>query len=91
MPNSKGKKDDGEGVVFELAEKLGIKVESYDTQRAQRIVRKRSPRAKPLPIIARFIKFKHRNDVLFSKCKLKDCNDEKFKNAFITRNLTPHR
>ena len=53
--------------------------------------RKRSPRAKPRPIIARFVKCKHRNDVLFSKSKLQECNDEKFKNAFITEDLTPLR
>ena len=51
--------------------------------------RKRSPRAKPRPIIARFVKYKHGNDVLFSKSKLKECNDEKFENAFITEDLTP--
>ena len=28
---------------------------------------------------------------MFSKSKLKECNDEKFKNAFITEDLTPLR
>ena len=32
----------------------------------------------------------NRNDI-FSKSKLKECNDEKFKNAFITEDLTPLR
>ena len=89
IPQSKGKKDDGEEVVIELAEKLGINMESYDIQRAHHMGRKRSPRAKPHPIIARFVKYKHRTDVLFSKSKLKECNNEKFKNAFITEDLTP--
>ena len=30
IPEPKGKKDDGEEVVIELAEKLGINIESYD-------------------------------------------------------------
>jgi len=91
IPESKGKKDDGEEVVVELAEKLGVFIESYDIQRAHRLGRKRSLRAKPRPIIARFVKYKHRNDILFSKSKLRDCNDEKYKNAFITEDLTSLR
>ena len=91
IPEPKDKKDDGEKVVVELAEKLGITLDSYDIQRAHRLGRMRSPRAKPRPIIARFVKYKHRNDILFSKSKLKECNDEKFKNAFITEDLTPLR
>ena len=63
-------------VVVELAEKLGINIESYDIQRAHRLGRKGSP-------IAKFVKYKHRNDILFSKSKLKNCNDGKFNNAFI--------
>ena len=91
IPEPKDKKDDGEEVVVELAEKLGITLESYDIQRAHRLGRMRSPRAKSCPIISRFVKYKHRNDILFSKLKLKECNDEKFKNAFITEDLTALR
>ena len=40
IPKPKGKKDDGEEVVIELVEKLGINMESYDTQRAHRMGRK---------------------------------------------------
>ena len=40
VPEPPGKKDDGEEVVVELAEKLGINIESYDIQRAQRLGRK---------------------------------------------------
>ena len=91
IPEPKDKKDDGEKVVVELAEKLGVTLESYDIQRAHRLGKIRSPRAKSRPIIAKFVKYKHRNDILFSKSKLKECNDEKFKNAFITEDLTPLR
>ena len=91
VPEPQGKKDDGEEVVVELAEKLGVNIESYDIQRAHRLGRKRSPLAKPCPIIARFVKYKHRNDILFSKSKLKNCNNGKFNNAFITEDLTPLR
>ena len=91
VPEPQGKKDDGEEVVVELAEKLGVNIESYDIQRAHRLGRKRSPLAKPRPIIARFVKYKHRNDILFSKSKLKNCNNGKFNNAFITEDLTPLR
>ena len=78
-------------MVVELAEKLSITLKSYDNQRAHRLGRIRSPRVKPRPIVARFVKYKHRNDILFSKLKLKECNDEKFKKAFITEDLTPLR
>ena len=91
IPESKDKKDDGEKVVVELAEKLGITLESYDIQRAHRLGKMRLPRAKPRPIISIFVKYKHKKDILFSKSKLKECNDEKFKNAFITKDLTPLR
>ena len=84
VPEPQGKRDDGE-VVVELAEKLGINIENYDIQKAHRLGKKRSPRAKPRPIIARFLKYKHRNDILFLKSKLKDCNSDKLKNAFITK------
>ena len=84
-------KDDDEKVVVELAEKLGITLESYDIQRAHCLGKMRSPRAKPRPIIARFVKYKHKNDIFFSKSKLKECNDKKFKNAIITEDLTPLR
>ena len=88
VPEPQGKKDDGEEVVVELAEKLGINIESYDIHR---LGRKRSPLAKPHPIITRFVKYKHRNDILFSKSKLKNCNNGKLNNAFITEDLTPLR
>ena len=78
-------------VVIEQAEKPGIIVESYDIQKAHCMGRKRSLRTKPRPIIARFVKFKNRNNFLFSKSMLKDCNDEKFKNAFMIEDLTPLR
>ena len=64
VPKPQGKRDDGEEAV-ESADKLGITIESYDIQRAHRLGKKRSPRAKPRPIIARFMKYKHRNDILF--------------------------
>ena len=78
-------------MVVEPAEKLDIKIESYDIQRAHRLGRKRLPMAKPCPIIVRFVKYKHQNDILFSKSKLKNCNNGKFNNAFITEDLTPLR
>ena len=65
IPEPKGKKDDGEEVVMKLAEKLGINMESYDIKRAHRMGRKRLPRAKQRPIIARFVKYRHRNEVFF--------------------------
>ena len=89
VPDPQGKKDDGGKVVVELAEKLDIKIQSYDIQRAHRLGRKRLSMAKPCPIIVRFVKYKHRNDILFSKSKLKNCNNGKFNTAFITEDLTP--
>ena len=91
VPELQGKKDDEEEVVVELAEKLGINFESNDIQRAHRLGRKRSPFAKPCSIIARFVKYKHQNNILFSKSKLKNCNNRKFNYAFITKDLMPLR
>ena len=75
-------------MVVDLAEKLGINIESYDIQRAHRLGRKRSPLAKPRPIIAKFVKYKHGNDTSFSKSKLKNCINGKFYNEFIAEDLT---
>ena len=91
VPDPQEKKDDGEEIVVELAEKLDITIETYDIQRAHRLGRKQSPMAKPHLIIDRFVKYKHRNDILFSKPKLKNCNNGKLNYAFITEDLTPLR
>ena len=40
VPEPQGKRDDREEVVVELAEKLGINIESYDIQKAHRLGRK---------------------------------------------------
>lgn len=91
VPESIGKGDDGESVILDLAKALEINLKKSDIQRAHRLGRKKSPAAKPRPIIARFVSYKQRNEFLFSKSKLKNCENSTFENAFITEDLTPLR
>ena len=91
VPESSGNRDDGEMVVLEIAKKLNVNLESGDIQRAHRLgwhkktMRKPSPR----PIIAKFISYKKRNEIMFAKTKLKEL--ENYTHCFITEDLTPLR
>ena len=61
-----------------------------DIQRAHRLGEKtKNIERKPRPVIARFVSFKKRNEILFSKSKLK--NSAEFQNVFISEDLTPLR
>jgi len=88
--NTTDSNDDGEEMVLSIAKALNIKLDTKDIQRAHRIGKKPDKvQSKPRPIIARFISFKKRNEVLYAKSKLKeiDC----FSKVFITEDLTPLR
>ena len=86
LPESNSTNDDGEEAVLKIAKVLNIDLNSNDIQRAHRMGR---PSSKPRPVIARFLSYKKRNQMLFAKSKLK-INPE-FTNAFITEDLTPLR
>ena len=56
--------DDGEKVLFKLADELQIDLEDNEIQRVHRLGQKRSNNENPRPIIARFVSYKKRNDFL---------------------------
>ena len=80
-------KDDGEDVVFEVANALNIELSELDLQRVHRIGKKKTSLAKLRPVIVRFISYLKRNGFLYSKSKLK--KNGKLKNVFIAEDLTP--
>ena len=82
-------KNDGEDVVFEVANALDIELSELDLQRVHRIVKKKTFLAKPRPVIVRFISYQKRNEFLYGKSKLK--KNGKLKNMLITKDLTPLR
>ena len=90
VAESTSAKDDGEDVLFKVADALKIELADYDIQRVHRIgVKKTSRNAKPRPVIVRFVSYQKRNEFLFEKSKLK--KSIHFGNAFITEDLTPLR
>ena len=98
VPESTNKKDDGEDIIIEIAKLLNVNLKDLDIQRAHRLGQKRI--GKTRPIIVRLVSFKKRLELLKLKKKLKtittDVKNEdpsitKFKNAFITEDLTSLR
>ena len=83
-------KDDGEDILFKVADALKVELAKYDIQRVHRIdVKKTFRNAKPRPVIVRFVSYQKRNEFLFEKSKLK--KSMHFSNAFITEDSTPLR
>ena len=89
VPESTGNRDDGEMVVLEIAKILNVNLESGDIQRAHRLGWHKKTMRKPRPIIAKFINYKKRNEILFGKSKPKEL--ENYTHCFITEDLTPLR
>ena len=98
VPESSGKRNDGEDILFQIAKELDIELDAWDVQRCHRLGRKPNRRAngkwnngcaKPRRIIARFVSFKKRNEFMFTKAELK--KSENFHNCFITEDLTQLR
>ena len=99
VPEISGKKDDGEDVLFQIAEELNIELDEWDIQRCHRLGKKlfsndktnvgSYSKKKPRPIIERLLSFKKRNEFLFSKSKMKA--SEKFPNIYLTEDLTQLR
>lgn len=88
--NNRSNKDDGEEKLYEVANALNINLEDFDLQRVHRLGKKKnSVDARPRPIIARFTSYKKRNEFLYEKSNLKNC--ENLGSAFITEDLTPLR
>ena len=79
VPESNSKADDGEWVLFKIAEELDIDLNERDIQRVHRVGKKpkltsnvnSQQKVKSRPIIARFVSYKKRNEFIFAKSKLK--------------------
>ena len=99
VPEISGEKDDGEDVLFQIAEELNIELDEWDIQKCHRQGKKSFSRNKtnagsyskknPLPIIERFFSFKKRKKFLFSKSMLK--TSKRFPTIYLTKNLTQLR
>jgi len=64
--------DDGEKVLFKIADELEIALQDNDMQRVHRLGQKRRKKENPRPITARFVSFKKRNEFLTKKRDLKN-------------------
>ena len=63
--------DDGEKVLFKIADELEIDLEDNEIQRVHRLGQKRRNKVNPRPIIARFVSYKKINEFLTNKRELK--------------------
>ena len=90
VAESTSAKDDGEDVLFKVADALKIELAEYDIQRVHRIgIKTTSRNAKPRPVIVQFVSYQKRNEFLCEKSKLK--KSMHFGNAFIAEDFTPLR
>ena len=90
IQESPNNKDDGKNIVLNIAKILNMELNENKIQRVHRLgKKKKSPTARPRPIIARFVSYKNRNEFLYAKKKLKE--NAIHKSAFITEDLTPLR
>ena len=64
--------DDGEKVLFKLADELQIDLEDNEIQRVHRLGQKRRNNENPRPIMARFVSYKKRNEFLTNERDLKN-------------------
>ena len=76
VPESSGKKDDGEQILFEIADELGIELDNWDIQRCHRLGKKlkngsyansNNGKTKSRPIIVRFVSYKKRTEFCTAK------------------------
>jgi len=81
--------DDGENVVFSVADELEIDLLPNDIQRVHRLGHKRRNNENPRPIIARFLSNKKRTEFLTKKEDLK--NIEGRQHVFVYEDLTSLR
>ena len=89
VEENKEDNDDGEKVLFKIADEIEIDLEDNEIQRVHRLGQKRRNNENPRPIIARFVSFKQRNEFLTSKRELK--NIEGRQHVFVCEDLTPLR
>jgi len=70
--NNKEDNDDGEKVLFKIADGLRIDLEDNEIQRVHRLGQKRRNNENPHPIIGRSVSYKKRNEFLTNKRDLKN-------------------
>jgi len=89
IEENKEDNDDGERVLFKLADELQIDLENNEIQRVHRLGQKRRNNENPRPIIARFVSYKKRNEFLANKRDLKNIDGRQ--HVFVCEDLTPLR
>ena len=89
VEENKEDNDDGEKVLFKIADELEIDLEDSEIQRVHRLGQKRRNKENPRPIIARFVSYKKRNEFLTNKREL--INIEGRQHVFVCEDLTPLR
>ena len=87
VEENKEDNDDGEKVLFKIADELEINLEGKEIQRVHRLGQKRRNNGNPRPFIARFVSYKKRNEFLPNKRELK--NIEGRQHVFVCEDLTP--
>ena len=89
VEETKEDNDDGEKVLFKIADELQIDLEDNEIQRVHRLGQKRRNNENPRPIIARFVSYKKRNEFRTNKRELK--NIEGRQHVFVCEDLRPLR
>ena len=89
VEENKEDKDDGEKVLFKIADELEIDLEDNEIQRVHRLGQKRRNHENPRPIIARFMSYKKRNEFLTNKRELKTIEGRQ--HVFVCEDLAPLR
>ena len=89
VEENKEDNNDGEKVLFKIADELKIDLQDNEIQRVHRLGQKRRNNENPRPIFARFVSYKKRNKFLANKRELK--NIEGRQHVFICEDLTPLR
>ena len=89
VEENKEDNDDGEKVLFKIADELQVDLEDNELQRVHRLGQKRRNSENPRPIIARFVSYKKRNEYFTNKWDLK--NIEGRQHVFVCEDLTPLR
>ena len=87
VEENKEDNDDGEKVLFKIADELEIDLKDNEIQRVHPLGQRRRNNENPRPIIARFVSYKKRYEFLTNKRELK--NIEGRQHVFVSEDFTP--
>ena len=90
VEENKEDNDDGEKVLFKIADQLEIDIVDNEIQRVHRLGQKRRYNENPCPIIARFVSYEKRNEFFTNKRELKNI-EGRHHHVFVCEDLTPLR